>query len=209
MHTDQRMILAVATGGLIPEARRTSFIPLGHGAIESALYAAGLWLGPRTQLEEMPAYRQIIPYVALQVEDRFVQYTRTAAGGESRLHGRVSIGLGGHIDLSDVVVRGNSVDLMQTLEASAQREVDEELAGVDCMRKEWIGLLVDNDSSVGQVHIGVVGLWQLRSEPHGSAEDAIGETGLTTLAQLRDVDPHRLETWSSLLCDGLRRLHER
>lgn len=203
MQTDQRLILAVATEGLPRSTMTTSFIPLTEEELFLTLYRAGLWIGPRTQLEAMPAYRQIIPYVTLQFKEHYVKYTRTPAGGESRLHGKVSIGLGGHVDLSDLVAVNNSIELKKTLEKSAQREVAEELVGVDCADREWIGLLVDNDSSVGQVHIGVVARWRLRSAPHGSAEEAIGETGLTTLPELMHMERERLETWSSLLSDWL------
>lgn len=203
MLTDQRLILAVATEGLPRSTMTTSFIPLAGEELFSTLYRAGLWIGPRAQLETMPAYRQIIPYVTLQFEDHYVKYTRTPAGGESRLHGKVSIGLGGHVDFSDLIAVNNSVKLKETLEKSARREVAEELTGVDCESKEWIGLLVDNDSSVGKVHIGVVARWRLHSAPHGSAEEAIGETGLTTLPELQRMERERLETWSSLLSDWL------
>ena len=200
----QRMILAVARDGLPSAARETSFIPATHEQMLTWLHKSGLWIGPRAVLEEMPQYRQIIPYVALRVGDRYVKYTRTPAGGEARLHGRVSIGLGGHIDLSDVRVEGDCVDLERTLSLSAEREVDEELHGVETVSREWVGLLVDNDTSVGQVHIGVVALWTLKAAPHGAAEDAIGGVGLTTLDDLL-ADRTRLETWSALLGDWLRR----
>jgi predicted NUDIX family phosphoesterase len=198
MTTNHRLILAVPAEGLPPSARRTSFIPMAEEQLWTTLYGAGLWLGPRPHLEEMPSFRQIIPYVALKCGDRWVRYTRTPAGGEQRLHGRVSIGLGGHIDLSDVVATGDAIDLVQTLKAAARREVEEELVGVEPVSQRWAGLLVDNDSPVGRVHIGVVAVWELASVPHGSGEDAIGDTGLTTLEELKN-DEAQMETWSSLL----------
>ena len=168
------------------------------------LYRAGLWIGPRAQLEQMPAFRQVIPYVILKVGDRLVRYTRTEAGNEQRLHGRVSIGLGGHIDLADMSIDQDGIDLPNTLQAAAQREVDEELTGIDSRRRQWQGLLVDNDSDVGKVHIGVVACWYLRTPPHGSQEDAIGEIGLATLDQLHQLPQDRLETWSQLVVEWLR-----
>jgi predicted NUDIX family phosphoesterase len=199
MLSNQKLILAVSAAGLPPAfAQRTAFLPMTEDLLWFTLGAAGLWLGPRPQLEDLPAFRQIIPYVALRLGDRFVKYTRTPAGGESRLHGRVSIGLGGHIDLPDVVFRGEGIDLARTLGDAAAREVDEELAGVEVTGRRWIGLLVDNDNPVGRVHIGVVAVWDLAAMPHGAAEDAIGDTGAATLEELR-ADEARLETWSSLL----------
>ncbi len=198
MSINQKIILAVPAEGLPPVLQRTSFVPMTEDQVLTTLYRAGPWLGPRSQLEEMPTFRQVIPYVALKCGDKWVRYTRTPAGGEKRLHGRVSIGLGGHIDLSDVVMTGDSVDLVQTLTGAAQREVEEELGGVNPVSQRWTGLLVDNDNAVGRVHIGVVAVWEVTSVPHGSNEDAIGDTGLATLQELK-ADERRLETWSSLL----------
>jgi len=198
MLTHHKLILAVPADRLPEATRSTSFIPTSEEGLWPVLQQAGLWLGPRPQLEEMPSFRQIIPYVALKVGDRFVKYTRTPAGGEARLHGRVSIGLGGHIDLPDVAFAGDHIDLIRTLDGAARREVDEELAGVQVARRRWAGLLVDNDTPVGRVHVGVVAVWELESVPHGSAEDAIADTGLATLQELH-ADEARLETWSALL----------
>lgn len=198
MQIDQKIILAVPTDRLPSELRQTTFLPLDEKRIMSVLQEAGLWLGPRPQLEEMPSFRQIIPYVVLKCAGKWVRYTRAAAGGEQRLHGRVSIGLGGHVDLPDVCLVGNSIDLLKTLNDAAEREVQEELPGVVCSGKHWAGLLVDNESPVGSVHIGVVAVWELKFMPSGPTEDAISEAGLTDLAELMALGP-RLETWSSLL----------
>lgn len=203
MLTDQKIILAVPANRLPSELRRTTFLPLDEDRIMSILEGAGLWLGPRSQLEEMPSFRQIIPYVVLKCADKWVRYTRTPAGGEQRLHGRVSIGLGGHVDLPDVCMVGNSVDLHKTLNDAAEREVQEELPGVICSTRRWAGLLVDNDSTVGSVHIGVVAIWDLESMPSGPTEDAISEAGLSSLEELLEAGS-RVETWSSLLAEHFR-----
>lgn len=200
MQTNQKIILAVPADRLPSELRRTTFLPLDEARIMSVLYEAGLWLGPRPQLEDMPSFRQIIPYVALKCANKWVRYTRAQAGGEQRLHGRVSIGLGGHVDLPDVCTVGSSIDLLKTLEDAATREVEEELPGVSCSSRRWAGLLVDNDSAVGRVHIGVVAIWEVDFLPNGPTEDAIGEASLASLAELVEAGP-RLETWSSLLLE--------
>lgn len=196
------MILAVSNEGLPAQTRRTGFLPASKPEAFAWLHRAGLWIGPRDALEEMPAYRQIIPYVALRVGDRYVKYMRMPAGGERRLHRRVSIGLGGHVDLPDVVVRGASIDLEATLSRSIEREVREELNGVACTSKMWIGVLVDNESDVGRVHMGIVAVWTLKEAPTGSSEEAIGTITLATIDELR-AEQERLETWSALLVERL------
>lgn len=197
-----RLILAVETSRLPAAFSRTGFVAQAHDDALDGLSAAGLWLGPRAVLEETEAFRQIIPYVVLRVGDRLVRYTRTPSGGESRLHGRVSVGLGGHIDFSDIVRRGEGVDLKATLDAAATREVEEELGVVDCIDRQWIGVLIDNGSPVSRVHLGVVGLWTLASAPAGAAEDALDQVGLDSIdALLGQRD--RLEEWSAILLEAL------
>jgi predicted NUDIX family phosphoesterase len=198
----QPMILATASSGL-PEAYAGG--GFFHSDVEKMLWdfhSAGLWIGPRVALERMPEFRQIIPYVVLRVGDRVVRYTRAPAGGENRLHGRQSIGLGGHIDLADVAIKNNSIDLSKTLLAAAEREVAEELGEIKCTSREWLGILVDNSNDVGRVHIGVVEVWNLEAAPTKSTEDAIGDVGLYSINELRH-NTDRLETWSTLLLSAI------
>ena len=56
---------------------------------------------PRAEAEERPDYKQIIPYVILLQGDKVFVTRRLNKGGEARLHGRISIGIGGHINPVD------------------------------------------------------------------------------------------------------------
>ena len=196
----KRMILATAAKGLPEALGATGFHTLDTNEAFSAFHTAGLWIGPRDSLEKMPSFRQIIPYIVLCVGDQFVRYTRTPAGGEDRLHGRMSIGLGGHIDLSDIVSRDDYVDLTKTFQKAAQRELDEEIGDIDCISREWIGILVDNETEVGRVHIGIVGVWSLRTAPVGTSEDTIGGISLCSAEELNH-SRDRLEKWSAMLLE--------
>jgi len=197
-----RLILAARTEGLPKQLGSTQFLPMPHHQAIETLESAGLWLGPRPVLEETEEFRQIIPYIVLQYGSEIIRYTRTPAGCEARLHGRTSVGLGGHVDLPDVETSGEAIDLVRTLENAANRELLEELGVVEIVSKEWVGLLVENDSSVGRVHIGMIGLWRLQSFPVGIAEDAIGEVSSSSLSDLK-ADVERLETWSAMLLPWL------
>lgn len=201
-NADLRLILAAKTSGLPKPLMSTTFLPMPHAEAIGALERAGLWLGPRPTLEQTEAFRQIIPYIVLSHSDGFIRYTRTTSGGEERLYGRTSVGLGGHVDLADVETAGGAIDLAKTLERAAARELAEELGCVDIVAKEWVGLLVECDTAVGRVHIGMVGLWQLRSLPTGMSEDAIGDVGLASARELRE-SADRLESWSAMLLPWL------
>ncbi|ATB27697.1 hypothetical protein [Melittangium boletus] len=199
-----RLILATRTASLPAELSRTGFVPMNGERAVRAFESAGVWFGPRRDLEEMEEYRQIIPYIVLRKGSQLVRYTRTSAGGEARLHGRMSIGLGGHVDLADAVSRGGRIDLLATLERAAERELVEELGGAACEDRRWIGLLVDNDSAVGRVHVGLIGLWNMPALPGAvAAEDSIGEVAAQSVTELA-ADAERLETWSAMLLPWLK-----
>jgi predicted NUDIX family phosphoesterase len=200
--SELRLILAARSARLPLELGRTGFVPMNGEEAVYVLERAGLWFGPRRDLEHMEEFRQIIPYIVLQTGSRLVRYKRMPAGGEVRLHGRPSVGLGGHIDLADAVARGDQIDLLRTIERAAERELLEELGGVQCTDRRWVGLLVDNDSAVGRVHVGLIGLWRLVALPDALAEDAIGEVAVQPVAELA-VDAARLETWSAMLLPWL------
>ena len=51
---------------------------------------------PRDEAEQRPDYKQIIPYVILRRGDEVFVTRRLSKGGEARLHGKISIGIGGH-----------------------------------------------------------------------------------------------------------------
>lgn len=87
-------------------------------------------------------HRHLIPYTVVTHNGKIALYSRTPKGTESQLHGKYSIGFGGHIDLVDVAYFGDtgiygdveykadSIDLASTVEESMLRELREEL-GID------------------------------------------------------------------------------
>jgi len=131
------------------------------------------------------------------VQNRFLRYTRTVAGNESRLHGRMSIGLGGHVDLSDVICDGDRIDLEATINKASDRELTEELGNLTYLSRDWIGTIIDNETDVGRVHVGVVAVWELQKLP-ASVEDAIGDVSLCSLDEI-EAAKSRLERWSEML----------
>lgn len=197
-----RLILAARNAGLPSKLEQTGFYPMSGEEAILSLEAAGLWYGPRPVLEDTPEFRQIIPYVVVVCGSKIVRYRRTPAGNEGRLHGKISIGLGGHVDIADAVVHGEVFDLRGTIEEAASRELREELGDLQVESKEWIGLLVENESAVGRVHIGLVGIWQVSSAPGGVTEDCIGQVALASVDDL-ERESDNLELWSSMLLPRL------
>ena len=193
-----QLILAAKRDGLPDDLMMTGFHPASHDSILSYLNQAGLWLGPRCHLESDDTFRQIIPYIVLQRGDGVVCYRRAVAGTEQRLHGLLSIGLGGHIDASDITLVRGELNLDATLLGAANRELSEELQYVNVLARRWVGLLVENTSPVGRVHLGVVGVWSIGPEAIESAEEAVRETRLIRLSEMGSLQGE-FETWSSFL----------
>ncbi|MEG1686418.1 MAG: hypothetical protein RR276_00900, partial [Angelakisella sp.] len=53
---------------------------------------------PRPEAENDPTRKQIIPYVVLCRGSEVFATRRLNKGGEARLHGLLSLGIGGHIN---------------------------------------------------------------------------------------------------------------
>jgi len=106
----------------------------------------------RSEAEINSAYKQIIPYIVVTRNDgRILCYPRH--GAEARLHGFYSCGLGGHIDIDDA-----RDTFKETVAAGMTRELSEELADFRQDRVELVyrGIINETESSVGQVHLGLV-----------------------------------------------------
>ena len=90
---------------------------------------ARVHLARRGDVEEDPSLLQPIPYIVLMrdgdVGPEVFTYTRLTGGGESRLHGKVSVGVGGHMNrLFD------HLGLMNMVAEEAGRELEEELVSL-------------------------------------------------------------------------------
>lgn len=101
--------------------------------------------------ETSEEYVQIIPYVVVSSNGRYLSYQRSSGGGEGRLHGNYSIGIGGHLDF----VEGE--DPITCAQNGMIREMQEELGLVSSMADYVaIGTLYDPSNAVGRVHFGLV-----------------------------------------------------
>lgn len=147
----------------------------------------------RAAAEEDPSHKQIIPYCIFRCGDRVLHYTRGKAGGESRLHAKISVGVGGHVNPIDM--DGGKTGAA-TYHAAVTREIEEELNLPEDHEHRIIALLNDDSNPVGQVHLGIVHLIDLKSDAVSSREDALTDLGFTPLAELNGPMFERLETWS-------------
>jgi len=162
---------------------------------------------PRWQAEKDPAYKQIIPYVIMTYDGKYLSYVRGRRAGETRLVGNRSIGIGGHINPRDDMPLFNA-DFYQTYITAVEREVAEEVS-VKAHHSDYIVALLNDDSNdVGRVHLGIVHYWVLDSSQVGKREQMISQMAFMTLGQLQDVRD-TLETWSQLCLDNLAEMCKR
>jgi len=152
----------------------------------------------RRAAEQNSGWKQIIPYVVVRRGDSLLLLERKKKQGEARLHGKLSIGVGGHINPVD---REGDV-LLQGL----RRELEEELDVRGPLTIRAAGFLNDDATDVGAVHYGLVAVADARD-----AEVTIREADLmdgrfvprAELLELHRRERDRFETWSSLLIDQL------
>ena len=149
---------------------------------------------PRPAMEIDRTWKQVIPYLVLRDGERYFLMRRTKAGTDARLHDRWSIGVGGHLNPGDVDLAGG-----------LRREWHEELRADFEPEFELIGLLNDDTTDVGSVHLGAVYVADA-----GGLPVAIRETEKLsgTFASPHEVAEvvHRMETWSALVFDHLQRV---
>ena len=156
----------------------------------------------RPQAEANPAYKQIIPYVIMSYEGRYLTYVRGRRAGETRLVGNRSIGIGGHINPVDHEIPLFDTDFRELYRNAVEREVAEEVSVETGHRDSIVGLLNDDSNEVGSVHLGVVHHWILDSPDVSKREQMITQMafmGTGELLEVRDT----LETWSQLCLDNL------
>ena len=173
----------------------TGWRGIREGALEEELRVlrdAGE-LRPRAEMENDPTFKQVIPYLVLRDGPRYFLMRRTRAGVDARLHERFSIGVGGHLNGED-----------GDLEAGLLREWREEIDAAFEPEFRFVGLLNDDETEVGRVHVGLVYEAETRGRPVAvrETEKLSGQMAdRAEVAATRD----RMETWSALVFDFLER----
>lgn len=156
----------------------------------------------RGDAENNPAYKQPIPYAVIRKGDDFFTYKRLGGGGEERLHGKMSLGVGGHMNQVP-----EAKDFASVLAENLQRELNEELVikGGDEMTIRTVGLINDDANDVGKVHIGVLAMIDLplSAQVEVREKDKLEGKWLKIDALSEDEVYQRLESWSAFAVDTL------
>ncbi|OGO52072.1 MAG: hypothetical protein A2V84_06400 [Chloroflexi bacterium RBG_16_70_13] len=148
---------------------------------------------PRSVAELDRSSKQVVPYLVLRDGARLFLMRRTRAGGDARLHDRYSIGVGGHLNPGDV-----------DLPTGLRREWHEEIEARFTPDFRLIGLLNDDTTEVGSVHLGAVYLAEAAGRPVGIRETDKLSGAFATVQEVAGV-VELLETWSRLVFEFLER----
>lgn len=153
---------------------------------------------PRRIAEDNPNWKQIIPYTILYQDTsegmKVCTYKRTKHGGESRLHEKYSIGIGGHINKQDVI---NGV---LKIENCISRELAEEVILISGKRSTYTevknAILYDPSNDVGKVHFGLITIICTQSISVHKNEASISRIQWMNQDELASLD--NLENWSQI-----------
>jgi len=152
----------------------------------------------RARAERTPAWKQVIPYCVVVHEGRLLLLRRRPKGGEARLHGKHTIGVGGHVNPVD---HGGDHDRAGALfTEAARREIAEEVGLEGDYELPLVGYLNDDSNPVGAVHLGLVHVAHSPAPVHVRERDVL-EGELATPEDVRQALRRGadFETWSRLL----------
>ncbi len=149
---------------------------------------------PRDLAEVDASFRQIIPYVLIRKDGKFLLSERLKKQTETRLHGKLSLGTGGHINPADTI----SGDV---LHAGLERELSEEVFVEKTLNLRFLGIINDYSSEVSFYHLGLLYLLDAEGDVH------IRETGkmtgrLVSPEELKGLTEY-METWSQVVFQAL------
>lgn len=174
-------------------------------------------IGSRAWLEDDEYFLQLIPYCVITSGDKILAYTRTSQGGEGRLHGKVSVGLGGHIngfDTQPLSLNDGVIGIAKTVYKSAYRELEEEIALPidldDAYDWEFKGLIYDNSNAVGRVHLGLLLDCKLNlilndvKHKITSEDKGVNILGFFDAEYLLTSEEIELENWSRIALEALK-----
>ena len=170
-----------------------------RAALERRIREHGFFV-ERRHAEMDSSFKQVIPYCLVLRGDEVLVMRRLSGGGEARLHGKRSVGVGGHINPIDGMGAGDDI-----VAAGLRREVEEELHIDGPWEVETVGLLNDDSTDVGSVHVGLVGVVRTAAEVRVRETDTL-EGQFVSLDELRRLlveERDTFETWSALVLDWM------
>jgi predicted NUDIX family phosphoesterase len=162
--------------------------------VESAVLANPRFIS-RDVAEHDFEYKQVIPYVVIRHQERYLLIQRTTEQTETRLHNMYSLGIGGHVNSHDA-----SEESCNAIISGMRRELDEEIR-VDAEEScTLIGVVNDDSTEVARLHLGFVYLLTTTSPRYTVVE----QDHYTATWKLPDEITHyynEMESWAQIVHD--------
>ncbi len=187
-------VLCVRRDEVFPDGAWHGFVSEGLERYQQVIREGSFFM-PRSEVEDDPAYQQVIPYIVFRHGDRYLLTRRLKASSEKRLRQLYSLGVGGHINPGDV-------DHGDPVMDGLRREFEEEVEYAGEVNATLLGLINDDSSPVSRVHLALAFLVE-----GSSPEIRIRETDklageLLTLEEMR-IYYLEMESWSQIVFDRL------
>jgi predicted NUDIX family phosphoesterase len=158
---------------------------------------------PRGEMEDDPNFKQLIPYVVFRHRTdnqvSLFQYCRGKGQGETRLRAKRSVGVGGHISTLDSTTGATGTGVY---EEGLRRELNEEVEIQSGYSTSCIGLINDDETEVGKVHLGIVHIYDIEKPVITPREVDILDARFQSLEEIRS-DLEQFESWSQIVVQNL------
>jgi predicted NUDIX family phosphoesterase len=188
--SDDELVLVIPRRSIMADPGWLGVTTDGLESFEDLVAREGRYV-VRSEAEHDRRLKQVIPYLVLRDGDRYFLMRRTRGGGDPRLHDLYSIGVGGHLNPEDGGLSGGLA-----------REWHEEVVADFVPDFRLVGLLNDDTTEVGSVHLGAVYEGNADGRPVVIRETAKLEGRFASVdetARVRDG----MESWSRLVFDRL------
>jgi predicted NUDIX family phosphoesterase len=165
-------------------------------AVEKAVLANCRFLA-RNVAETDYQFKQVIPYIVVRHQDRCLLIWRTSQQTEARLHNLYSLGIGGHINNTDIPTANSNLIL-----TGMRREFAEEIAVDGEESCELAGIINDDSTDVSRVHMGFVFVMRTSTPHYTIMEPGKYTAAWKTSGELAD-HYGRMESWAQIVYDHL------
>ena len=151
----------------------------------------------RSEAELDKNFKQLIPYVLIICGDKLLRYQRGKKGGETRLHGLYSVGIGGHISDEDSGLFSSAAGYHEGMRRELMEEVD-----VAETNDAAVAVINDDSTDVGQVHFGVVHILYVPDENVATRRSGINAPEFIPIAEaVKDAAGY--ESWSKSCLESM------
>ncbi|MDO5580960.1 MAG: phosphoesterase [Planctomycetia bacterium] len=162
----------------------------------------------RGDAENDPSLKQLIPYMIFSWKDPqgklfLFAYTRGKGMGEARLHQKMSIGVGGHLNDQDHHDSAQSASFRDLYREGMMREFHEEVRVGSQYTEECVGLINDDSNEVGKVHLGIVHRFEMKEAKLDPNEPDLLQSGFYSVEELLALPEERFESWSWITLNAL------